>query len=310
MPRHSVASRLNDASKLSAVNTENYTFMVLETDKLIPSTENFYGLREIEELADNMLIAGNIEPVIVGKVNGEYKIISGHRRWNAVVLNKQRGHAGFDKIACMVKEMSYNMFMFTLLSANAFTRRLTDVELVTQAASLKEYTKKLKEEEGLQIQGKMRDYLAENLGVSVTKMNQIESINNNLSEEGMAAFKAGEMNFSKAYETSRLPLEMQSSVVHDKDLLSGEVRKIVKDSKKRNTNTSPSSGKEAVAKTSSLKNDADSSVEYSQSQLYFLKKEIAKYQRWLQREKDMEKKQRYQILRDALCHYYEIYKKL
>lgn len=224
MPRNSILSRLNDTSKMGAVNTSSYTLMYLDTDSLVPSKDNFYGIREIEALADNMLTAGNIEPVIVGKVDGEFRIISGHRRWHAAVKNKERGCHDFDDIACMVKEMSYNMFMFTLISANAFTRRLNDYELIRQAEQLREYTTRLCNEEGLEIHGRMRDYLASTLGVSNTKMAQIDSINKNLSDEGKKALKSGEMNFSKAYQASRLPEEKQHEVIVDKELLSNDVK--------------------------------------------------------------------------------------
>lgn len=70
----------------------------------------------------------------------------------------------------------------------------------------------------------MRDYIASATGKSTGKINQINSINNNLCEEGKEAFKDGKINFSTAYETSRLPEEKQHEVIENGELLSKDVR--------------------------------------------------------------------------------------
>lgn len=303
MSRNSISSRLNDTSKLTAVNTNEYTFMWLDADSLNPSKENFYGIREIEALADNMLTAGNIEPVIVGKVDGEYRIISGHRRWHAVMTNKQRGYEKFSKIACMVKEMSYNMFMFTLISANAFNRKFNDYELVKQADLLREYTTKLVREDGLEIHGKMRDYLAETLGVSNTKMAQIDSINNNLSEEGKKALENGKMNFSKAYETSRLPAEKQHEVIVNNKLLSGGVKDIVR-KMKTGEEKSPKPEKEDKVLPEIDTREARAFSDYSSFQIDTLSNEMDKYLGFIKKENSPERKEKYEIIYQALKHYH------
>lgn len=303
MPRNSISSRLNDTSKLTATNTSEYTFMWLEAESLKPSKENFYGIREVEALADNMLTAGNIEPVIVGKVDGEFKIISGHRRWHAVMVNKKRGHKEFDKIACMVKEMSYNMFMFTLISANAFNRKFNDYELVEQADLLKKYTTKLVKEDGLEIHGKMRDYLAETLGVSNTKMAQIDSINNNLSNEGKEALKKGKINFSKAYETSRLPEEEQHEVITDDKLLSSGVKDIVKKMKSGKGKASKEKKKDKIPPEIDTR-QIESFLDYSSSQIDSLSYEMDKYFRFMKEESSPSRKEKYEIIYRALKHYH------
>ncbi len=321
MPRKSISSRLNNTSRLTAVNTSEYTEMRLDTDSLAPSKENFYGIREIEALADNMLIAGHIEPIIVGKVDGAYRIISGHRRWQAAKMNKERGHEGFDKISCMVKEMSYNMFMYTLLSANAFTRKLSDYELVRQTELLREYTEKLKDE-GLVIHGKMRDYLADTLGVSSSKIAQIDSINKNLSEDGKKAFESGKMNFSKAYETSRLPEEKQREVIEDDKLLSGDVKNIVREMKTRENKEKKSDldAKRAEAPATRVAEaepkeewlpgvhefpGVSEDVDVFMQQLSYLHKKMIDYENiYKLEEKNLQRKSNYEIVYEALKYYY------
>ena len=226
MPRIGIGSKLNNASKMAAVDTSEYIKVRLDPKNLVPSEKNFYSMQDIEELADNMLIVGQLQEIVVGRVNGVDKIIIGHRRTLAAVLNQERGNTDFNLVDCKMKEMNETMFMLTLLSANAFNRKLSDWELVEQARLFKEYLIQAKEE-GMTIPGKMRDYIASAMGVSNGKMGQIEKINNSLCEEGKEALRKGDMTFDKAYNTARLPDQEQKAVVEDKKLLSKDVKAIV-----------------------------------------------------------------------------------
>ena len=236
MPKRSLASRLNNASKMAGIDTTSYKPVRLDPEELIPSLDNFYHVskEDVEELADSMLHSGLIEPIIVARVDGHDRIVSGHRRREAALLNKKRGYEEFNEVNCMMREMTQNMFMITLASANAFTRKLTDFELIKQAEILRTYYQKAKEEDGLEIKGKMRDFLAAQLGVSKTKMAQIDAINNNLSDEGKQALEAGDINFSKAYETSKLPPEQQQEVIKNRTLLSQDVKDLAQQRKAAN----------------------------------------------------------------------------
>ncbi len=227
MPRISLTNRLNSASRMSTASDE-YKPMVLDYDFLVPSKDNFYPADDLEELADNMLLCGHIEPIIVGRVDDKDRIISGHRRYYAIGINIQKGHTGFKKVNCMIRSMSDPMFRLALLSANAFTRKLDDATLVRQASELKTVLRELADSGEIEIQGRMRDYLADTLGVSGTKMAQVDKITSSLVPEGKEALESGKMNFSKAYETSRLPAESQRMVIEDESLLSADVREMVR----------------------------------------------------------------------------------
>lgn len=132
-----------------------------------------------------------------------------------------------------VKEMSESLFMLTLHSANIFNRQLSDWELTNGVAEFTKYLVKARESGELTIEGKMRDYIANVTGKSTGKINQINSINNNLCEEGKEAFKDGKINFSTAYETSRLPETKQHEVIENGELLSKDVREMVKEEKEK-----------------------------------------------------------------------------
>lgn len=227
MGRLGIGDRLNANSKQGIIFTDEYRKVKLDPRTLIPSERNKYAQDDIEELADNMLLVGQLQEVIVGRVEGQDRIIVGHRRTAAAVLNIQRGHDSFKLIDCKVKEMTEAMFMLTLHSANIFNRRLSDWELTEGVAEFKKYLIAAREAGEVEITGKMRDYIADAIGVSTGKMAQMESITNNLCEEGKEAFKNGDINFTTAYETSRLPEDKQKEVIASGEMLSGEVKQMV-----------------------------------------------------------------------------------
>lgn len=233
MGRLGIGDRLNANSKQGVIFTEEYRKVRLDPRTLIPSERNKYSQENIEELADNMLLVGQLQEVIVGRVEGQDRIIVGHRRTAAAVLNIKRGHDSFKLIDCKVKEMSEAMFMLTLHSANIFNRHLSAWELTEGVAEFKKYLIAAKESGEVKIEGKMRDYIADAIGVSTGKMAQMESINNNLCEEGKEAFKNGDINFTTAYETSRLPEEKQKEVIVSGEMLSSEVKQMVEQERQK-----------------------------------------------------------------------------
>lgn len=233
MGRLGIGDRLNQNSKQGVIFTEEYRKVRLDPRTLIPSERNKYAQDDIEELADNMLLVGQLQEVIVGRVGGQDRIIVGHRRTAAAVLNIERGHDSFKLIDCKVREMTEAMFMLTLHSANIFNRRLSDWELTEGVAEFKKYLVAAREAGEVVIAGKMRDYIADAIGVSTGKMAQMESITNNLCEEGKEAFKNGAINFTTAYEASRLPVEKQKEVIESGEMLSGEVRQMVEQERQK-----------------------------------------------------------------------------
>lgn len=233
MGRLGIGDRLNQNSRQGVIFTEDYRKVRLDPRTLVPSEHNKYAQDDIEELADNMLLVGQLQEVIVGRVDGKDRIIVGHRRTAAAVLNIERGHDSFKLIDCKVREMTEAMFMLTLHSANIFNRRLSAWELTEGVAEFKKYLVAARGSGEVKISGKMRDYIADAIGVSTGKMAQMESINNNLCEEGKEAFKNGDINFTTAYETSRLPVEKQKEVIKSGETLSGEVKKMVEQERQK-----------------------------------------------------------------------------
>lgn len=313
MPRISMSAKLNDSSRLSIVDTSEYKEIYLDVEHIVPAEENFYPLTEIEELADDMLERGQLQPLLIGRVDGEYKLAAGHRRRAAIMLNNERGHKR--KAWCFAKEMDQIEFMLTLISANAFTRRMDDATLLEQAEKLNYWTDKAIEAGKLKITGRKRDYVAERLQISPTKMAQVNQVSAHLSDEGKDALKNGEMNFSKAYETSKLPEDEQSEVIQDKHLLSSDVRAMVKERKEPKISfveETQEPEEESVSlefhigeetQQESEEDDSQDNMPAELSKKDILMQEIKNYRSYLIAETNNIRKKKYQVLYDALVFY-------
>lgn len=142
------------------------------------SENNFYSQENIEELADSFLTVGQQQPTVLGRINGEFRIVSGHRRNLANIRNLERGHEEYKSVRYLYKDMTPAVFELSLLIGNAYNRELTAWEKTEQASRLKEALLKAKED-GLEIKGKMRDVIAELMNESSSSIARMDSIHKN-----------------------------------------------------------------------------------------------------------------------------------
>ena len=104
------------------------------------------------------------------------------------------------------------MLELSLIVGNAFNRKLTPYEETEQAARLKAALIRARDEDGLEITGKLRDVVADILQTSRTKVARMDKINNSLAPEAREQYKAGNLGPSAAYETAKLPEEEQRQI--------------------------------------------------------------------------------------------------
>ena len=207
------ADIMNAKSRAAGIgNVSEYTEIWLSPYDVKPSESNFYSQENIEELADSFLTVGQQQPTVLGRVNGEFKIVSGHRRNLANILNIERGHEEFKKVRYLYKDMSGAMFELSLLIGNAYNRELTAWEKTQQAQRLKDALLRAKDEDGLEIAGKLRDVIAELMNESPTNIARMDSINNNATPEIKEEFAKGNIGVTTAYEAAKLPPEEQKAI--------------------------------------------------------------------------------------------------
>ena len=205
---------LNAQSKADtkAAAVTEYTEIYLNPYDVEETESNFYSQESIEELADAILAVGQQQPTVLGRIDGKYKIISGHRRNKANRLLIDRGYEKYKSVRYLYKDITPAGLELSLLVGNAFNRELTPYEKTEQAARLKKALIRARDEDGLEIQGRMRNLIADVLGESATNVGRMEQINNNLTPEAKEQFKAGNLGITAAYEASKLDEDEQNEI--------------------------------------------------------------------------------------------------
>ena len=213
MAKFGINDIMDIKSKTSGTDGANeYQEIWLNPYEVKPSDSNFYAQENIEELADSFLAVGQQQPTVLGKVDGQFWIVSGHRRNRANILNIERGHQEYQQVRYLYKDMTQPMLELSLLMGNAYTRELTAWEKTQQAKRLKEALMRAKKEDGLEIPGKLRDVVAGLMNESSSNIAKMESITHNAVQEIQDQFKNGNMGISAAYEAAKLSPEEQKAV--------------------------------------------------------------------------------------------------
>lgn len=183
------------ADKVNRIEAkENFNLLEIDIDKLMPSTKNFYGIREVEELAESIKESGLMHNLVVRKINdGSYEILSGERRYHA--LKK----LGYKKIPCQVKDMTDLDAEILLIQANAKQRELTAIEKMNGIKKLKElYDIKKRNGEPLPKGKKTRDVIGEEIGLSGSQVAKYQQVDNNLIGGLKDKFNSGDITLTQA----------------------------------------------------------------------------------------------------------------
>ena len=205
---------LNAKSRAAAAGrVEDYEEIYLSPYEVKAAPENTHqSLENIEELADSFLHVGQEQPTVLARVNGEFRIVDGHRRNAANIMNLERGHKEYEKVKYRYKDMTEAMYELSLLAGNGYTQGLTAYEKTRLVERTKAALIRAKEEDGLEIKGKMRDLVAAMLNESSTNVARMESINNNATPEIKEQLKNGNMGITAAYEAAKLPEDEQREI--------------------------------------------------------------------------------------------------
>ena len=176
-------------------------------EKLIANPKNPYGVRDVEALADSIALDGQLEPLIVypyGSDEELYRLISGHRRLAALRLLKA------ETALCRVVPKPESSAREDLLIIHANAQRVkTPGELAAEIESTTAALIALKKE-GVELPGRLRDHVAEALGISPTALARKKVIRDKLAVPGFKqAWESGKLPEASAYELAQLPAEQQ-----------------------------------------------------------------------------------------------------
>lgn len=195
---------------------------------------NFYQLSGIEELAANIELCGLQQPIRVRPIPGSserYMIVSGHRRRKAIEVLAQDDPDRWEKIPCIVEDDSVSpaLQQLRLIFANANTRTMTAAEISKQAEQVRELLYKLKEEEGYEFPGRMRDHVAEVVGVSKSKLARLKVIRDDLAAAWRPEWENGTLAENTAYELAKMPLQHQAILWEEKNRTNANLKYLYAD---------------------------------------------------------------------------------
>ena len=189
----------------------------IDARELVRNEKNFYGIRDVEELAALIAASGTIEPLTVTPTDdGKYRIVAGERRTAATILRLERGDIIDPKVPCIVKTFaqsgalsSEDMEMLCLIASNRGQRQTrTPLEKLREIEELEPIAKKIFKDE--QIQGSFRKFFAEQLlSISAAKLQRLKSLAK-LVDEGRAALEIGMISESAALELASHSEEEQN----------------------------------------------------------------------------------------------------
>ena len=214
MAKFGINDILNAKTKAAGQQAQGYKEIYLSPYEVKAAEENTHQkLEGIEELADSFLHVGQEQPTVLARVNGEYRIIDGHRRNEANKLNLERGHKEYEKVLFRSKDMSEAMYELSLLAGNGYTQELTAYEKTRLVERTKAALIRAKKEDGL----------------------EMESINNNATPEIKEQLKSGSIGVTAAYEAAKLSEAEQKEIAEQaaagKEIRANEIAQKVAEKK-------------------------------------------------------------------------------
>lgn len=202
------------AQPVSNSDTGREQIEYIDVDLLDGDPGNFYELRDLDSLADNIATVGLQQPIRVRDgENGHVVIVSGHRRTAAIRKLVEEGRTDLREVPCIRErgEASPALQELRLIYANSSTRDLSSAEISRQAEKVRELLYQL-QEEGYEFPGRMRDHVAEACKISRTKLARLEKIQKGLASCYRDAWEAGTLPEDTADALSSLPEYVQERI--------------------------------------------------------------------------------------------------
>ena len=173
---------------------------------------NFYPQKGIEQKAAEIQAVGLLSNLVVMHKpcdQGEYKLVSGERRWRALSLLVEQGYNEFEKVTCQIREPgNEHEEMIELILANS-SRQKDTFTLAKEEQTLKRELEYMRDHDmklnGYDLkEGRLRDVIADILNISKTKVAELEAISNRLIPVWTLQLEKDVLSSSVAYRISKL----------------------------------------------------------------------------------------------------------
>lgn len=274
---------MNAVSRAEAGENKEYREINLDYRDIIVTKHNKYSMDELQEIATGIEMDGLQQPLVLGRVNGEYWLVSGHRRLGGIKILAAEGKEEFETVPCRYKDMTEIEFRIALLIGNTFNRKMTDYDLMTQAADWKEVLTQARKEGLLVLEAgeRVRDYVAAVMGESVPKIRTLNTIEQNATPEVKEQFQKGNMGITAAMEASRADQGTQKEIAKASEDKGGmgaeEIKAMAEEKKHRKT-------KEEETREANVSDTDTTEEEKANARKLHAVRMIEKYYTWLNEE--------------------------
>lgn len=228
-------------AKRTTTQSPAFSVAMIHYTKLIPSEMNAYSTESIEELANMIMLSGGVKQNLLARKTApeEYELIAGHRRRLAVkYLVEERGLKEFAMVPVHVEKDGDLLSEIDLILTNCGARERSDWEKMMESTRMADLVKALQkgtEEEQKRFRAvfgcdpnmnarDLRKLVADTLGLSVTKVANLNHINSGLAPELKERFKNGDIGVTVANEAAGLPPERQIEIAEKESISIADIR--------------------------------------------------------------------------------------
>lgn len=181
----------------------------LDIDKVCPSLENFYSMKEedILKMARSIEAVGEIkQPILVKRAGTDvYEVIAGHKRRAGAMYLINEGKEEYRKLPCIIEQEGIENELALILT-NSTQRELSSFEKMKQIEILKNYLEKN------DVQGNKREIISDLMNISKSEIGRLENINKNLAKPLKEHFESGAITTGTANEIASMPQKQQEEV--------------------------------------------------------------------------------------------------
>ena len=187
------------------LDTPDMQVIQIPLSQLIVNEHNFFTVEDVQELADHIALHGLFNPLTVCAAGeGKYRIVAGHRRRKALEL------LGRKDAPCIVKTYDgEDSEMVALIQSNLTSRELTYYEKMEAVIRLEKALRSMKER-GVELPGRLRDHLAEQVSESASAVHRMQYIHKNLSPALLDALRREQIGESVADELAHSSEKVQT----------------------------------------------------------------------------------------------------
>lgn len=219
MTGSNILDTLNSKSISGGMNTTYARFRLqdIPIDKIYSNDKNFYPLTDIEQLANEIKLCGLMENLTVVKEHcerGDYRLVSGERRWRALTYLVEHGESKFKNVSAKITKFdNQNEEELYLIVANSYRTKDSGTKM-NEVKRMQELLQNAKEN-GTSINGydmqqeSIRSVMSKLLGMSETKIAELTVVINHLIDAFMTMLNDGTLGISVAYKIAGMSPDMQ-----------------------------------------------------------------------------------------------------